>query len=236
MVRYSTHLYAEESVRIIEEHGRKEEKERSPFFLYLPFQALHAPMQVTPPSWYLPDLLQVPGEYLKLVQRPGVSEERLLVLAMLAAMDEAIGQVVDALKASGEYDNTAIVFTTDNGGSVSHRGSNLPLRGTKGTLWEGGTRGPAFVHSPLLPPEARGTTHEGAGCSATPSPHHLAGLFHITDWMPTLASLAGVSKERVEELGMDGIDQTDMLLHGGQSGRTEFVYNIKTSPFKAGYR
>ena len=67
-------------------------------------------------------------------------------------------------------------------------------------------------------------------------PHHLAGLFHITDWMPPLASLAGVSKERVEELGMDGIDQTDMLLHGGQSGRTEFVYNIKTSPFKAGYR
>ena len=66
--------------------------------------------------------------------------------------------------------------------------------------------------------------------------HHLAGLFHITDWMPTLASIAGVPKERVEELAMDGIDQTAMLLHGGQSGRTEFVYNIKTSPFKAGYR
>ena len=54
--------------------------------------------------------------------------------------------------------------------------------------------------------------------------------------MPTLASIAGVPKERVEELAMDGIDQTAMLLHGGQSGRTEFVYNIKTSPFKAGYR
>ena len=54
--------------------------------------------------------------------------------------------------------------------------------------------------------------------------------------MPTLASLAGVPKHQIEELHMDGIDQTDMLLKGKNSRRTEFVYNIKTSPFKAGYR
>merc|ERR1712192_389668 len=91
-----------------------------------------------------------------------------------------------------------------------------------GTLWEGGTRGPAFVHSPLLPKTARGTTNEG--------------LIHITDWMPTLASLAGVPSQKIEELAMDGIDQSGMLLEGKASKRTEFVYNIKTSPFKAGYR
>ena len=62
------------------------------------------------------------------------------------------------------------------------------------------------------------------------------GLIHVTDWMPTLASLAGVPKHQIEELNMDGIDQTDMLLKGKNSRRTEFVYNIKTSPFKAGYR
>ena len=55
----------------------------------------------------------------------------MLVLGMLAAMDEAIGKVVDALKRSGDFDNTLLVFTTDNGGSVSHAASNLPLRGTK---------------------------------------------------------------------------------------------------------
>merc|ERR1712156_453371 len=54
--------------------------------------------------------------------------------------------------------------------------------------------------------------------------------------MPTLASLAGVPKHQIEELDMDGIDQTDMLLKGKNSRRTESVYNIKTSPFKAGYR
>ena len=61
-------------------------------------------------------------------------------------------------------------------------------------------------------------------------------MLHITDWMPTLASLAGVSREKLVELGMDGIDQSDMVMEGGQSRRNEFVYNIKTSPFKAGYR
>ena len=55
----------------------------------------------------------------------------MLVLGMLAAMDEAVGKVVDALKRSGDFDNTLLVFTTDNGGSVSHAASNLPLRGTK---------------------------------------------------------------------------------------------------------
>ena len=60
-----------------------------------------------------------------------MSEERMLVLGMLAAMDEAVGKVVDALKKSGDFDNTILIFTTDNGGSVSHASSNLPLRGTK---------------------------------------------------------------------------------------------------------
>ena len=65
---------------------------------------------------------------------------------------------------------------------------------------------------------------------------HRSGLIHITDWMPTLASLAGVPSQRIEELAMDGIDQREMLMKGKASKRTEFVYNIKTSPFKAGYR
>jgi len=206
--RYSTHLYGEEAVRIIEKREVGEETKK-PFFLYLPFQALHAPMQV-------------PTEYVTRFKDLKVSQERMLVLGMIAAMDEAVGKVVDALKRSGDFNNTFIIFTTDNGGSVSHASSNLPLRGTKGTLWEGGTRGAAFVHSPLLQEASKGTTNEG--------------LIHVTDWMPTLASLAGVPKHQIEELHMDGIDQTDMLLKGKNSRRTEFVYNIKTSPFKAGYR
>ena len=129
--RYSTHLYGDEAVRIIEEREEVEEEARKPFFLYLPFQALHAPMQVSSPSHTYLGSNQVPTEYIQSLKDQKLSEERMLVLGMLAAMDEAVGKVVDALKRSGDFDNTLIVFTTDNGGSVSHAASNLPLRGTK---------------------------------------------------------------------------------------------------------
>ena len=59
-------------------------------------------------------------------------------------------QVVQSLKENGQYENTIIAFTTDNGGAANFGGNNYPLKGTKGTLFEGGTRGIAFVHSPLL--------------------------------------------------------------------------------------
>ena len=111
---YSTELYADEAERIIKE------RHTEPFFLYLPFQALHAPMQV-------------PQIYLDTVNKTGLSAERYLLLGMLSAMDEAIGKVVQALKDTEKYNNTIILFTTDNGGSVGHGASNKPLRGTKVT-------------------------------------------------------------------------------------------------------
>ena len=73
----------------------------------------------------------MPTEYVTRFKDIKVSQERMLVLGMIAAMDEAVGKVVDALKRSGDFNNTLIIFTTDNGGSVSHASSNLPLRGTK---------------------------------------------------------------------------------------------------------
>ena len=58
------------------------------------------------------------------------------------------------------------------------------------------------------------------------------GLFHIVDWTPTLAAIAGVSEERIQQLNLDGKNQKDFILNQGESARREFVYNIKTSPFK----
>ena len=84
-------------------------------FLSLPYQALHAP-------------LQVHRQYVDRVPAGVTDPERRVYLAMLAAVDESIGQIVSSLKEAGMYDNTVIVFTTDNGGSVSHAGSNYPLR------------------------------------------------------------------------------------------------------------
>ena len=178
--KYSTELYTNEAVNLIS--SRKNSSDQNPFFLYLPYQALHAPMQV-------------PKQYANFLPKTMKNPSRKVYLAMLAAVDESIGKIVDALKASNDYDNTIIIFTTDNGGSVSHSASNFPLRGTKGTIWEGGTRGVTFLHSPLLP--RNGIVNNG--------------LLHITDWAPTIASLAGINDEDIKEFKLDGINQKEMI-------------------------
>ena len=65
------------------------------------------------------------------------------------ALDAGVGRVVKALKRSGLYENSVIIFSTDNGG-VGNGASNFPLKGAKEELYEGGVRGVGFVHSPHL--------------------------------------------------------------------------------------
>ena len=87
---------------------------------------------------------------------------------MVSAMDHALGKIVHALRKTKMYRKTIFVFMSDvsivmymvtlsnvlqniqNGGSPFKGGSNHPLKGRKGTLWEGGTRSPAFVHAPYI--------------------------------------------------------------------------------------
>ena len=70
-------------------------------------------------------------------------------------MDKSVAEIVSALKTSGHYNNTVILFLSDNGGrQVTTQGRrnnpNYPLRGSKGSLYEGGTKVPGFLHSPLF--------------------------------------------------------------------------------------
>ena len=72
---------------------------------------------------------------------------------ILKNMDDTVGKVVDLLKQTGHYNNTIILFISDNGGRQmpeSVPSPNYPLRGYKGSVYEGGTKVPAFIHSPLL--------------------------------------------------------------------------------------
>merc|ERR1712117_36827 len=75
---------------------------------------------------------------------------------------------------------------SDNGGAISHGASNWPLRGTKGTLFEGGTRAETIVHAPHLTEKTGYVSNN---------------LVHITDWMPTLLSAAGYSGSASSNLG-----------------------------------
>ena len=112
---------------------------------------------------------------LKIFQSKEEFEEIIVRKAMVSAMDEAVGDIISGLKESGAWENTVVVFLSDNGSNVPE--GNLPFQGKRGTVKEGGVRVPALVVSPLLDEEVRGET--------------LQHMVHITDITPTILTLAG---------------------------------------------
>ncbi|XP_033759785.1 arylsulfatase B-like isoform X1 [Pecten maximus] len=194
---YSTFQYTARALELISQHNKS-----NPFFLYMPLQSVHSP-------------IQVPIEYENMYKNIH-NEGRRKFSGMVTAMDDVIGNVTQALKAHGMYEDTLIVFTSDNGGWPTMFGNNFPLRGSKITIYEGGTRVTAFVH--------------GAGLKKTK--YTYKGMLHAVDWSPTIVAAAG----GVPETNIDGINQWDNIRTGGQSGRTEFVYNLDDlAPYETGH-
>ena len=102
------------------------------------------------------------------------------------------------------YDNSIVLFSTDNGGDAWN--SNLPLKGAKETVYEGGIRGVSFILSPLL--RRRGYTN--------------TEMMHLVDWLPTLVNMAGGKVPA----GTDGVNQWDMISNNEKTARKEIVHNI----------
>jgi arylsulfatase A-like enzyme len=120
---YTTDAYAARAVEWLKEH------EDQAWFLYLPFNAQHAPLQAT-------------QKYLDRFPRVA-DEKRRQFSAMMSAMDDAVGAVLAQIHESGQDENTLIFFLSDNGGPTQSTTSrNGPLHGFKSTTWEGGTRVP----------------------------------------------------------------------------------------------
>ena len=112
---------------------------------------------------------------------------------MVSVADNVTGHLVDLLKSNNMWDNTIMVVSADNGGAGC-MGSNYPLKGCKGTYFEGGVRALAFANGGLLPDKVRGTKTEG--------------FIHIADWYPTFCKLAGVdpSDSGTGKFPVDGLD------------------------------
>ncbi|XP_002735970.1 arylsulfatase B-like [Saccoglossus kowalevskii] len=179
--------------------------QNKPLFLYLSFSAVHAP-------------LEVPSSYLKQYESTIHDEDRRTYAAMTSCVDEAIANITEALEEKNMLKNSIIVFTSDNGGAlVNSAGNNWPLRGGKHTSWEGGVRAIGFVYGDLLPRHSRGTEN--------------TGLMHITDWFPTLITLAGGNPHVGKKLY--GVDQWNMITGKDKSGRDDVLITLQED-YKAG--
>jgi arylsulfatase A-like enzyme len=166
---YLTDAFAREGVAFIERHKGE------PFFLYWAFNAVHGPLEATE---------KYRGRF------PEIQDEkRRTYAAMLSAMDENIGKVLDSLRAAKLEEDTLIFFVSDNGGPEPVNASdNGPFRGVKGTSWEGGIHVPFIVqwkgHLPA------GTVYERPVVQL--------------DFLPTALAAAGVDAK--PEWKLDGVN------------------------------
>lgn len=125
---HATDLFSQWSVEYI----REKAEDSRPWMLYLAYNAPHFPVQ--PPEDWL--------EKVK-AREPQISDTRAKLVAFIEHMDDGIGQVIHALKESGQYENTLIIFTSDNGGHLPSEANNGPWRDGKQSVYEGGLRVPA---------------------------------------------------------------------------------------------
>ena len=146
---FSTNLLADDAVKQLKSRDKSK-----PVFLYLCFNAVHGPLSTPPGS--------------NVFRR----DRRALLLANVAAMDTAIGRVLKTLDDEGMRENTLALFISDNGGQLSQGASNDPLRGEKGTVFEGGIHTPAAIRWPAV-------IKPGSSSKQ---------VISVIDWFPTLAS------------------------------------------------
>ncbi|WP_456634124.1 arylsulfatase B [Bradyrhizobium sp. USDA 10063] len=199
---YVTTLIGDDAVRLINRQDPKK-----PLFLDLAFTAPHTPYQA-------------PQEYVD--QYRDISDpNRRTYAAMVTAMDDQIGRVVQALEKRGMRENTIIIFHSDNGGNQSAAlagetevkgrlpADNGPYRGGKGSLYEGGTRVVSIINWP-------GKIKPGTVVDE---------MIHVVDYYPTLLKLAGASHSKSKPL--DGLDVWPTIRDGKPSPRDEIVYNVE---------
>jgi len=202
---------ANETVKFIKENKDK------PFLAYLSFYSVHTPLMGRPDlvKKYKEKAKQIKGEEFGEEEQVFGDKKRkvrelqnhAVYAAMVEAMDEAVGKVLKQLEDSGVADNTIVIFTSDNGGLSTSEGSptsNLPLRGGKGWIYEGGIREPWIIRYPGV--TKPGSVSKEVICSI--------------DLYPTVTEAAGAKSEHV----IDGVNLTPAL-KGETLGRKSLYWH-----------
>ena len=194
--QYSTELFANEASQFVRE------QRGGPFFAYVPFNAPHYPMHA--PAKYLDRFRELP-------------QERRTYAAMIAAMDDGVGQVLRTLRELRLEENTLVIFSADNGatrearagldGKPATAGNNGPFRGNKFSAFDGGMHVPMIAHWPGVLPAGKVVAEMGS---------HL-------DLLPTIAQVAGVAPPGDRTL--DGYDALPMAREDARS-RHDALYWI----------
>ena len=184
-----------------------ENSKDEPFFLYLPHPIPHAPLHVSPPF-----MKGVPDDVVaKLNEENGKIDYRArdnLFRQAIAEIDWSVGQILDTLVANGLDENTLVLFTSDNGPPKNTLfASPGPLRGNKGTTFEGGMREPTVVRWPGKIPAGKPNDE----------------LMTTMDLLPTFAKLAGamIPTDRV----IDGKDIWPTLIGQAPTPHETFFYH-----------
>jgi len=212
---YLTDRLTDETISFVEHVGDE------PFFLMLSFYTVHTPIE--PNKRHLGRFeKKLQGYTIKdssqRTEGNGITtlEQRDPAYAsMVYALDENVGRLIASLKEQGLYENTTIIFTSDNGGlstldakyNKKAPTSVLPLRGGKGWLYEGGIRVPLLI-KPANYQEKKRITSEPV-------------ISH--DFYPTILSLAGISSSSIQDI--DGLDLSPMLAGNDVLERDELYWH-----------
>lgn len=184
--QYLTDVLADEATAFLRRHRQ------GPFFLYVPFNAPHFPLQAPQ------------GSVETYRQNRDLTGAVATLYAMVSEMDRAVGRIIDELESLGLGERTVVMFTSDNGPDFSGQGDgclvrfNRNLNGYKTTVYEGGIRLPMILRWPDRLP--RGQERQA--------------MVHLTDWLPTLARWCGWNG--VWDRPLDGVDVGGVVVGGGQ--------------------
>ncbi len=186
-------------------------EQQQPWFVYVPFHAVHTPVDA-------PERYKQLYDGVRFHKQDDKHDSRLRMAAMISQLDDKVGQFIELLEATKQRERTLVIFTSDNGGIESLKNAyvgnvgdsplnseNDPLRGQKAQLYEGGTRVCAFANWP-----------------GVLKPQRYQVPMHVVDWFPTIAELVGYSPDR--DLKWDGISQWQGLLGRETVNRERTIY------------